>query len=177
MFSFLLTYAEFNILLGAVVLFPIYYFTQNQVIHQKEAALLTAFPAFGLGNWLYQKNVREGRPVRSHKWHVCMHMVYVHCAFLLYLVVLVSIQVSRASDALGDGGQDFGDSWLGLGTGLFVGVAAEIVSVVGVVVLLLVFALLALVLVVIPLIIALSSRASPAVDSTPVSKEGPMDDF
>ncbi len=100
-FVFLLFYLVYNLLAGFCL--AIYYLIKERGIPgAKEFLLLLAFPAIGLGNWIYNRELRQntGTPYPK-KWFIYKNSIKINWGFIgIYL--LLGLFVTGAILMIGD---------------------------------------------------------------------------
>lgn len=79
-------YLVFNIACG-IILAVVYRIKEKRITDNEEFFKLLLFPATGLGNWRYNRNIRNNMTEPyGKKWHVYKNMIYLNWLFVLLVV-------------------------------------------------------------------------------------------
>lgn len=117
-------YLIYNLLLGIVVMIPLYLVKEKRIVDGKEFLFISLFPSAGLGYWQYNKLAREKtQPGLPRKWYVWKKMNLIHVGYLVSVLLLYYMLIAGLLDGFTDVEDDGNGivSIFSMTAGLFVG--------------------------------------------------------
>ncbi|WP_405569055.1 hypothetical protein [Winogradskyella sp. Asnod2-B02-A] len=106
-----------------------YYKTEQTIIENKEFTLLIFFPIIGLGNWLYNKELRKNGTTKFPKeWFIWKNAIPINIGYLVLLAIIGFILHGIATGNIG-GGMEWAnkqDNASLIGVGLLTDIASGI---------------------------------------------------
>lgn len=82
------TYLGYLLLIG-LCFFSFKYYFSEKIIRRKEFILLVFFPVIGLGNWRYNKTLRDtGKTKFPREWYIWRNIIYINIGYLSSLAIV-----------------------------------------------------------------------------------------